>query len=205
MVGAHRIPIAASALFGVAAAAVWNFGRTVLVQAGASDEQSVLAWVLLGCGGGAVIVTTPLVRRVSARRLWSIATAIAGAGTLALGFLPTDAVAAAAACALFGWGYVAATGALIGWTSGIDPDRAAAGTAMLFVVFMIGQAVGAAALGAALPASGAAPAFAVAAAAALAAGLLALLARPRRDGPTRARAVRLGAGAAPAASPAPAP
>ena len=184
---AHRVSIAAAVLFGVAAAAVWNYGRTVLVHAGASDEQSVLAWVMLGCGGAAEIVTAPLGRRLSARRLWLISTAVAGAGTLMHGLVPAPAAAAAVACALFGWGYVAATGALIGWTSEIDPDRAAAGTAILFVVFMVGQAAGAAALGAALPTSGAAPAFGVAAGAALAAGLLAIIARGRADGPPRGR------------------
>jgi predicted MFS family arabinose efflux permease len=48
---------------------------------------------------------------------------------------------------VFGWGFVAATSSLIAWTTDIDPDNAAAGTALLFVALVFGQAVGATALG----------------------------------------------------------
>lgn len=169
----HRRPVAAAALFGIGAAAVWNYGRVVMVDAGASPSASVLAWVWVGCGGAAVIATAPLTRRTPPGRMWLISTAIAAGGTAALGAFPGEPVAAAAACALFGWGYVAASGALIGWTTRIDADRAAAGTAALFVVFMIGQAVGATALGATLPVVGPLAAFVAAGALGVLAGLLA--------------------------------
>lgn len=63
-------------------------------------------------------------------------------------------------------------GALIGWTTQIDADRAAAGTAMLFVVFMVGQAVGATVLGAMLTHVDPALAFGVASAVACVAAVL---------------------------------
>lgn len=179
----HRRPVAAAASFGVGAAAVWNYGRVVMVDAGAAESASVLAWVCVGCGGAAVIATAPLTGRVAPRRMWLIATAVAAAGTAALGAFPGQPLTAAVACVLFGWGYVAASGALIGWTTGIDADRAAAGTAALFVVFMIGQAAGATVLGAALPVVGPAVAFVAAGALSVGAGLLAAGSRrvPARD------------------------
>lgn len=170
----HRVPLVATVLFGVSAAAVWNFGRVVLVEAGAPEALSVLAWVLLGCGGAAVILTAPLTRTVTSRRLWLISAASSALGTAAVGLFPDDPVLAGSGCALFGWGYVMATGALIGWTTQIDPDRAAAGTAMLFVVFMIGQAVGATVLGAMLAHVDAALGFSAAAAVGCVAGTLGL-------------------------------
>lgn len=181
---AHRSVIAAAVLFGVAAAAVWNFGRTVLLDAGASDGFSLLSWILLGCGGAAVIATARPTRGWSPRRLWIVSTALAGVATAALGVAPGQPVVAVAASLVFGWGYVAATGALIGWTAEVEPRRASAGTAMLFVVFMGGQATGAALIGAALPSAGAAGAFGAAALFALAAGAPAVRA-PRRNSPPR--------------------
>ena len=170
---AHRAPIIAAVLLGVGAAAVWNYGRVILVDAGASNAQSVVAWVLLGCGGAAVIVTSPAARRLRPQRLLLVSAAMTALSTFALGAAAAHPVIAAAACALFGWAYVTATGALIGWTARVDASHAAAGTALLFVVFMVGQAVGATMLGSILPIGGAFLTFALAAVAAAAAGLVA--------------------------------
>ncbi len=76
-----------------------------------------------------------------------LTTTVAAGAVLALGLLPGSVAVALAACALFGWGYTAATGALIAWTAAIDPERVAAGTSVLFVVLVAGQAVGAAVAG----------------------------------------------------------
>lgn len=181
----HRAPIASAVLLGVGAAAVWNYGRVVLVDAGASNTQSVLAWVLLGCGGAAVIVTSRLVGRLSPQRLLLVAATTTALSTSALGAAPAQPIVAAAACALFGWAYVTATGALIGWTARIDAAHAAAGTALLFVVFMVGQAVGATVLGSILPLGGPLVTFALAAGAAAVAGLVA---HSRRRSPAAAPA-----------------
>jgi predicted MFS family arabinose efflux permease len=167
---AHRPAIAASVLLGVGAAAIWNYGRTVLVDAGGSPTQSVLAWILLGCGGAAVIVTSRPVAGLQPRTLWLVGAVLIAVSTLALGAAPTRTTLALGACAVFGWAYVTASGALIAWTTQIDARHAAAGTALLFVTFMVGQAIGAAALGALLPLGGSAIAFAAAAAMAVAGG-----------------------------------
>lgn len=168
----HRLPLLAAVTFGFGAAAVWNYARTALVDAGAPDTLSLWAWVLLGAGGAAVIATAPLARRCRPRTLWMLSTIFASIGTVLLGVLPGEPALAGLMCTIFGWGYVTATGALIEWTTQIDGSRAATGTAVLFVVFMLGQAVGAAATGALLVAIGYAGAFAVAGAVGCAAGLL---------------------------------
>lgn len=167
---AHRPAIAASVLLGIGAAAIWNYGRTILVDAGGAPTQSVLAWIVLGCGGAAVIVTSRPVAGLQPRTLWLVGAVLIAGATLALGAAPTRTVLALGACAVFGWAYVTASGALIGWTTQIDAGHAAAGTALLFVTFMVGQAVGAAALGALLPLAGPAIVFAAAAAIAVAGG-----------------------------------
>ncbi|QLD11144.1 MFS transporter [Microbacterium oleivorans] len=169
----HRAPIAAALLLGVGAAATWNYGRVILVDTGASAAQSVMTWVLLGCGGAAVIATSPVVRRLSPPRLLLVSAVTMALATVILGAGAAHPIIAGAACAAFGWAYVTATGALIGCTAAIDPAHAAAGTAMLFVIFMVGQAAGAATLGAILPLIGPVAAFAAAAAAAAVAGLIA--------------------------------
>jgi predicted MFS family arabinose efflux permease len=81
---------------------------------------------------------------------------------------------------VFGWAYVTASGALIGWTAQIDAAHAAAGTALLFVTFMVGQALGAAVLGALLPLVGPAIGFAAAAALGIAGGA-SLISPARRE------------------------
>ncbi|WP_191089352.1 MFS transporter [Microbacterium radiodurans] len=185
---AHLHAAAAAALFGIGAAAVWTYGRSLMTEAATGGDHSLLGWIALGCGGAAVILTGRPTAPLAPPRLWLLTTLVAAAATALLGVAAIHPVAALAACALFGWGYVAATGALIAWTARIAPDHAAAGTALLFVVFMAGQAAGAALLGAALPAVGPAATFGIAAAAAAASGLLAVTVPARRARPA-ARAV----------------
>lgn len=144
---AHRGVLVLALLFGTGSAVVWTYGRTVLVDAGAPEALSVTAWIALGLGGAAVVVTTRWTSRLRARTLWAITTGAVAVAVLVLGLAPQWIVVALAACAVFGWGYTAATGALITWTTEIDADRAAAGTSMLFVALVLGQAGGAAAAG----------------------------------------------------------
>lgn len=49
----HARPILSALLLGAGSAAVWTFGRTVLVEAGASATFSAIAWMGLGQGAGA--------------------------------------------------------------------------------------------------------------------------------------------------------
>jgi predicted MFS family arabinose efflux permease len=94
--------------------------------------------------------------------------------TVALATVRSSALLALAACAAFGCGYTAATGALIAWTTEIDPLRAPAGTALLFITLILGQALGAGVLGSLIPAAGYPLAFLGAAVVSAAAAALAL-------------------------------
>lgn len=182
---AHRWVLLAALLAGGASAGVWNYGRTLLADAGVPAGVSVWAWVCLGAGGTAVIVTARPLSRLAPQALWTLTLAVMAAGTAGLAALPGVVPAALIACAAFGWAYTAATGALIAWTAGIDPARAASGTALLFVLLVLGQAVGAPLLGWVVAAHGHGAALTVAATAALVAALPALPALPalRRSRP----------------------
>lgn len=159
----HAPVVAAALLMGVASAATWSFGRTIVVDAGASDDASILAWVALGLGGTAAVATAGPLERLGPRRAWTITVLVLAAATATLAIAPGAVVAAGAACAAFGWGYTAGSGALIAWTRALDASRAASGTAMLFVTLVLGQAAGAALVGATAPVVGLGAAFAAAA------------------------------------------
>ncbi|WP_416393171.1 MULTISPECIES: MFS transporter [unclassified Curtobacterium] len=145
---AHRAVLVLALLFGAGSAVVWTYGRSVLVDAGAPVAVSVSAWIALGVGGAAVVVTARWTSRLRARTQWALTGVAVALGVLALGTVPQWTPVALVACAVFGWGYTAATGALIAWTTEIDPERSSAGTAVLFVALVLGQAGGAAAAGA---------------------------------------------------------
>lgn len=184
----HRHIIAATFLLGAGSAAFWNYGRTHLVDAGASDEASVVAWIALGLGGTGVIGTARWMSTLQPRTAWTIATLTVGAASVILALAPDRTIAVLAAGAAFGWGYTAGTGALIAWTTHIDPARSAAGTSLLFVVLVLGQALGATAIGVLVSYAGSVVAFLAAAAVALAATATPFLRRApaAADGSTQA-------------------
>ncbi|KAA9135732.1 MFS transporter [Microbacterium caowuchunii] len=170
----HLRPIVAALLMGAGCAAVWNFGRVLLVDAGAGATVSVLSWGAIGVGGAAVIVTARWVERMSPALAWILTTSAIAAATAILPLVPGLTGAAIAACVVFGWAYMTGSGALIRWTAALDPDRAPAGTALLFVTLILGQAVGATVLGAFIGGAGYPLSFLAAASVALLAVLPAL-------------------------------
>lgn len=167
----HRRLIAAALLMGAGSAAVWNYGRILLVQSGPAST-SVLAWVALGAGGTAVIATARRTSTVSPRIVWTLSTGFSALTTVAIVVAPDHPYVALPACFLFGWGYTAGTGALIAWTTQLDRARAPAGTALLFIVLILGQALGAAGAGKLIDLAGKPTAFLASAASAGAAALL---------------------------------
>lgn len=160
---AHGAVVAAALLMGVASAATWSFGRTILVEAGAHEATSLGAWIALGVGGALAVASAGPLDALGPRPAWAATVATLAAATLALALAPASTIVAVAACAAFGWGYTAGSGVLIAWTGAIDARRAASGTAMLFVVLVLGQAIGAAIVGAAAPLVGLGSAFVAAA------------------------------------------
>ncbi|WP_175470228.1 MFS transporter [Curtobacterium sp. MCBA15_001] len=150
----HRGLLAAALLLGAGSAPVWNLGRTVLVDAGVGRTVSVVAWIALGIGGAAVVTTARWLDARSAPAAWSITVMAVAVATVGIGVGAGSVPVALVMCAVFGWGYTAATGALIAWTTDLDPDHAPAGTSMLFVTLVLGQAAGAAVAGSVLTAVG---------------------------------------------------
>ncbi|TCU83836.1 putative MFS family arabinose efflux permease [Curtobacterium sp. PhB25] len=157
----HRRVIALALLFGAGSAVVWTYGRSALVDAGAPVAVSVSAWIALGVGGAAVAVTARWTSGLRARTLWAVTAGAVAVAVVALGTAPQSTAVAMLACAVFGWGYTAATGALIAWTTELDAARSSAGTSMLFVALVLGQAVGSAASGALVGTAGYAATFVV--------------------------------------------
>jgi predicted MFS family arabinose efflux permease len=146
---------------------VWTYGRTQLLAQGASDTGSTLAWIALGAGGTASALTSPLLSGLHPARAWFLTAVSVAAATVTLGVGTGDPVMAMAACGVFGWGFVAATSALIAWAGHLAPDHAAPGTSLLFVTLVLGQAVGSAAAGSIAERYGLSPTFLVAAGTAL--------------------------------------
>jgi predicted MFS family arabinose efflux permease len=165
----HRHIILAAFFLGAGSAAVWNYGRTALVDAGAGDGASVAAWIALGLGGTAVIGTARPMTALHPRTAWTITTLTIAAATATLGLAAHATIAALVACGAFGWSYTAGTGALIAWTIRIDAARAPAGTSLLFVILVFGQALGATVVGALVSSAGFVVAFLAASAVTLAA------------------------------------
>jgi predicted MFS family arabinose efflux permease len=151
---AHRRVLAAALLLGAGSAAVWTYGRTLLTAAGAAPALSTVAWIALGLGGAAVIGTARWTDALRPGAAWAATAGVVAAASAALAVAAGSTPAALVACVAFGWGYTAATGALIAWTTRIDASRAPTGTAILFVTLVLGQAVGAAGAGALVGAAG---------------------------------------------------
>lgn len=191
---AHRRVIALALLFGAGSAVVWTYGRSALVDAGTPVVVSVSAWIALGVGGAAVAVTARWTSGLRARTLWAVTAGAVAVAVVALGLAPQSTAVAMPACAVFGWGYTAATGALIAWTTKLDAARSSAGTSMLFVALVLGQAVGAAAAGVLVGTSGYAVTFVIGAVVTAASAVPAVVGR--RGGPPHGDAAVTAVGAA---------
>lgn len=139
-------PATGAVLLGAASATVWTYGRAHLVASGTSDSASVVAWIALGVGGTATVLTARLLSAHPAPRAWLLTTAAVAVATAGLA-APDRLPIALLACGVFGWGFVAATSALIAWTAQLVPRRAAPGTSVVFIALVLGQAAGSAAAG----------------------------------------------------------
>lgn len=179
---AHARVIAAALLMGFGSAAAWTYTRTVLVDAGAGETISIVAWVALGLGGTVVIVSSRFTDRLEPRLLWAVTAGLIAIASAVIAMGAAVPALVLIAAVVFGWAYTAGSGALIGWTTLIDTERAAAGTALLFVVLILGQAGGAVAAGALVVAGGYPPAFLVAAVVSLAAAAIGVMGRRNRTG-----------------------
>lgn len=189
-VAAHAGAIVAAVLMGAASSAVWTYGRSLLVDTGVSSQRgTITAWIVLGLGSAALLLTARPLARLTPVVTWTLTVSVMTGAILLLTVVPQITAAALLGCFAFGWGFTAATSSLILWTTGIKPAHAAAGTAMLFVALMFGQAVGATVLGAVISSAAYAPAFAIATA--LSAASIVVAGLSRRRGASRSREAAL--------------
>jgi hypothetical protein len=99
---AHRRVLAVALLMGCGSAAVWNYGRTLLVESGADQVGSVTAWVALAAGGTAVMATARWMEERGPQIAWTLAVGTLAAASAALAAVPGKAPLAWAACTAFG-------------------------------------------------------------------------------------------------------
>lgn len=159
----HRRAIASAICMGAGSSTVWTYGRSLLVDSGSQSSQgTIVTWIALGIGATAVISTSRLMAHRAPTTAWTLSCLVLAATILTLTLATSSTVATMIACALFGWGFTAGTSALISWTTVLSPENAAAGTALLFIALVLGQAVGSSVLGAAIASSGYTTAFLVA-------------------------------------------
>lgn len=140
--------LVAAGLMGVSSSAVWTFGRDVLTGAdGLSEENSLIAWILLGCLGVLGAAAGDITNRWGIDISWSVAMIVLGVSTWALATQPTTIAMSWSAAALFGATYVALTGFLLVWATRLYPDSTAAGVGLAFLVIALGQAIGSVLMG----------------------------------------------------------
>lgn len=178
----------ASALMGFASAAVWTFGRDLLVGVGGMGQTaSAIAWILLGAFGMLGALSGDLVSRVGLRGGWLGSMLVLAAATLLFAAVPDNIAGAGVASAVFGAVYIVLTGLLLVWGTEVYDRAPAAGVGLAFLLIAGGQALGAPLLGALIGAVGAGPAFAVAAGVAVIGAFLGPASSPTREGPPAGR------------------
>lgn len=175
----------AAAVAGAASAAVWTFGRDLMVADGLDEQGSTVAWILLGALGVLGAGAGDLAARRGLPSAWSGTTLLLAGATALLAFAPGRLATASVAAASFGAAYIAVTGLLLVWATRVHPRNPAAGVGWAFLVLALGQAAGSSALGAVAEASDARSAFVVAALAAVAAAMVRPTAGISPDAPPR--------------------
>ncbi|MBM9461840.1 MFS transporter [Aeromicrobium sp. YIM 150415] len=173
--GAHLL--VAAATMGLSSSAIWTFGREMLVTEGGQSERfSLVAWILLGACGLAGAAAGDAIGRLGLRRAWQFVAVLLAATTGLLAAWP-EIAGAWAMLAVFGAAYIALTGIVLIWGSRIYGRTPAAGVGLSFLVFALGQALGAPLIGLVAQLAGLPTAFGVAAAVAVIGAVLA----PRRS------------------------
>lgn len=175
--GSRRL-FAAVATMGLSSSAMWTFGREMLVNEGGQSERfSLIAWVLLGICGLAGAAAGDVIGRLGLRRAWQSVALLMAVTTALLAVWP-GASGAWAMLAVFGAAYIALTGIVLIWGSRVYGRDPAAGVGLSFLVFALGQALGAPSIGLVAQVAGLPWAFGSAAAIAVVGAAVA----PRRSG-----------------------
>ena len=111
------VPALGALGLGAASAAAWTYGRAHLAAQGLGETMTTVAWIGIGVGGTATVLTARRLATRSPRVGWAVTVATVAGALVLLGTAGRTPVLAVLACALFGWGFVAATSALIAWAA----------------------------------------------------------------------------------------
>lgn len=172
--GAGGMSLAATVMGG-ASAAVWVFGRDVVVTAGAINPAITnWLWVTLGVAGVTGALAGDIVNHIGLRSAWMAAMLGMGISTATLGVFPGAWILALGASAAFGALYILLTGVLLVWGTRVYPHRPAVGVGLAFLMIAVGQSIGAPVVGIILAQGTALMAFLVFAAVAALGSLLSL-------------------------------
>jgi len=145
--GSGRL-VAAAILSGLASSATWTYGRDLLVGVGGlSDLESVVVWVVLGGCGILGAAAGPIASRLGLGAGWIAVMLLLAGATGLLAAFPGSVWIAGFAAAAFGATYIAFTGFLLLWGIRVYPADPAAGVGMAFLVLVLGQVMGALAVG----------------------------------------------------------
>lgn len=144
--GAARLLAAAGAM-GVGSAAVWTFGRDVVVTAGVSASISTVMWIVLGGAGMIGGLAGDLASRAGLGRAWVASMLALAAATAGFALWPGLHPVVFGAAAVFGAVYIALTGLLLVWGTRVYPERPVFGVGAAFLLIAVGQALGAPVLG----------------------------------------------------------
>ncbi|RLP09584.1 MFS transporter [Propionibacterium australiense] len=140
--GSGRL-LAAAGLMGAASAAVWTFGRDVLVSRGGMSEQlSTIAWILLGVFGMLGATAGDVVERLGIRTAWPVTMVVLAAASWSLAVFPGNLAVAWTAAAVCGAAYIALTGLLLVWGTEVYPHAPAADVGLASQLTALGQAMG---------------------------------------------------------------
>ncbi|WP_146341559.1 MFS transporter [Nesterenkonia sp. NBAIMH1] len=162
--GATKL-LVTSWMLGMGTAAVWVFGRDVLIDTGGQGEiSSTLAWAALGACGLLGAGAGDLAFRLGLTRAWAVSCLCIAATTALIGSAPQMVALSVAASGLFGAAYIATTGLLLITAASTYHQQPASGVGLSFLTLALGQAIGGALLGSLIDSAGAALAFAGAAA-----------------------------------------
>lgn len=142
-----RPAIVAALLAGTGSAAVWTFGRDLVIAGGLGPLASTVYWIVLGGAGITGAAAGDAVRRWAVPRAWSTFALTLAAATAGVALAPGAPVVAFACAAAFGGSYVALSGVLIAWGTQLHPDSPGSANAILFLTIAAGQGLGALLLG----------------------------------------------------------
>lgn len=164
---------AAAAVMGVASAAMWTFGKDLMLSQGGIDEPvATWAWIVLGAAGLLGALSGDIVAGVGLPRAWLVAMLVLGVATALLTTAPGVPVVVFVATAAFGAAYIVLTALLLLRATLIYVGAPAFGVGAVFLVLALGQAMGAPVLGGLIDRVGPTGAFLVAAAIAAAGSVL---------------------------------